>query len=446
MLKELLTPEIRELLESKDWRTLKEILAEWAAQDIVDLLESVEETDKVVIFRILPRDLAAEVFSELNSNEQRGLLAQLGSEHIKEIFLELPPDDRTEIFEELPAKVTKKLLNLLPPDERKEAMKLLGYPEDSVGRLMTPDFMAIRPYWTVLQSLEHIRRFGRDVETVDTVFVVNEKWHLIDDIPLARLVLASPFDKVENLMDREYLSIHASEDQEEAVTMMKKYNLTVLPVVDSQNVLLGVVTVDDVIDVYEDEVTEDIHKGASITPFELNYTVASAFSIFKKRIVWLCLLAVAGFLSGSVISFFEETLGKIIMLAFFIPVLIDTGGNTGTQSATLIIRALVTGDLTPKKWFNVIKKELFVGFLLGICLGILLYIWSYFWKGEKMLSLVIGLSVLVITMWANLIGSLLPIILRKLRIDPAIVSSPLLTTIMDVSGLLIYFSIAVLLL
>jgi len=217
-------------------------------------------------------------------------------------------------------------------------------------------------------------------------------------------------------------------------------------VVDSENVLLGVVTVDDVIDVYEDEVTEDIQKGASVIPFEVNYTTASVFSLFRKRIVWLSLLTFAGFLSSNVISAFEDTLGKIILLAFFIPVLIGTGGNTGTQSATLIIRALVTGDLTPKKWFNVIKKELFVGILLGIALGLIISVWSYLWKGQKMLSLVIGLSVLFIAVWANLVGSLLPIVLRKLHLDPAIVSSPMISTIMDASGLFIYFTIAILLL
>ncbi len=446
MLNELLKPEIRKLFESKDWRILKEILAEWTAQDIVDFLDSVEEDEKVIIFRLLPRDLAAEVFSELKSSEQEIIIRQMSNEHIRDIFLELTPDDRTNVFEEMPAKVTKRLLNLLPLEERKEAMKLLGYPEHSVGRLMTPDFVAIRPYWTVQQSLEHIRKFGRDAETVDTVYVVDEKWHLQDDINLHRLILATPSDKIEILMDREYHAIPAHDDQEEAVRIMKKYNLNVLPVVDSQNVLLGVVTVDDVIDVYEDEVTEDIYKGASVIPFEVNYTTASIFSLFKKRIVWLSLLAFAGFLSGNVIAAFQDTLGEILSLAFFIPVLLDTGGNTGTQSSTLIIRALVTGDLTPKKWFNVIKKELFVGLLLGIALGLILCIWSYSWKGQLMLSIVIGSSALFIAVWANLIGSLLPIVLRKFHLDPAIVSSPMISTIMDVSGLFIYFSIAMLLL
>jgi len=442
MLRELLKPEIKELLASKDWRILKEILSEWAAQDIVDLLDSIDATDRVIVFRILPRDLAADVFSELKSSQQRSLLRQMSNEHIREIFMGLTPDDRTDVFEELPARVTKRLLNLLPPEERKEAMQLLGYPEDSVGRLMTPDFVAIRPSWTVAQALESIRKFGRDAETVNIVFVVDEKWHLLDDITLRKLILADPSEKVENLMNREYYSIAASLDQEDAVKMMKKYNLIVLPVVDSQNVLLGVITVDDVIDVYEDEVTEDIHKGASVIPFEVNYTTASVSSLFRKRIIWLSILAMAGFVSGNVISAFEETLGTVIILAFFIPVLLGTGGNTGTQSATLIIRALVTGDLTPKKWFNVVKKELLVGLFLGFSLGCILYMWSYAWKGERLVSVVIGLSAIGIILWANLLGSLLPIILRKMHLDPAIVSSPLISTIMDTSGLFIYFSIA----
>ena len=443
MLKELLTPEIKKLLELKDWRTLKEALAEWAAQDIVDLFDSIDDVDKLILFRLLHRDLAADVFSELKAKEQKSLLREMSNEHIKEIFLELSPDDRTYVFEELPAKATKRLLNLLPPEERKVAMQLLGYSEDSVGRLMTPDFVAIRSGWTVEQSIEHIRKFGKDAETVNIVFVIDEQWRLLDDITLRKLILANPAEKVETLMDNNFHSIPASEDQEEAVHIMKKYNLIALPVVDSRNVLLGVITVDDIIDVYEDEVTEDIHKGASVIPIEGNYTTTSIFSLFRKRIVWLMLLALAGFLSGSVISGFEGPLGKIIMLAFFIPVLLGTGGNTGTQSAMLIIRALVTGDLTPQKWISVIKKELFVGLFLGIALGIILYVFSYFWQGQKMVSLVVGLSVMVITLWANLLGGLLPIILRKLRFDPAVASSPLISTIMDVSGLFIYFSIAI---
>ncbi|MCX7705467.1 MAG: magnesium transporter [bacterium] len=446
MLRELLSPEIKELIEKKDWRTLKEILAEWAPQDIVDLIHNVDENEGDIIFRILPRDLAAEVFSELDKNEQKKLLKQISSEHIKEIFLELPPDDRTDFFEELPANVTKKLLNLLPPAERKETMMLLGYPEKSVGRLMTPRFVAIRPGWTVAQSLDHIRKFARYAETIDVVYVVDEKWHLLDEILIKDLILANPNERIEHLMDREYHSIVANEDQETAVDIMKKYNLNVLPVVDSQNVLLGVVTIDDILDVYEDEVTEDIQKSASVFPFEVSYKTTPIFTMFRKRIVWLLFLAIGGTLTGSVISSFESTLGRIIALAAFIPVLIGTGGNIGTQSATLIIRALVTGDITPKKWFDVIRKELLVGLMLGVSLGCVLGIWSYLMKGTLLISVVVGFSVVFISLWANLVGSLLPIILRRFHLDPAVVSSPFISTILDVSGLLIYFSVAVLVL
>lgn len=444
MLRELLSPEIKELIETKNWKILKEILSEWASQDIADLIHNLPENEGDIIFRVLPRDLAAEVFSELDKNEQKKLLRQISSDHIKEIFLELTPDDRTDFFEELPANVTKKLLNLLPPAERKETMMLLGYPEKSVGRLMTPRFVAIRPGWTVSQSMEHIRRFAPQAETIDVVYVVDDQWHLLDDIALKDLVLASPDEKIENLMDREYHSIVANEDQELAVNIMKKYNLNVLPVVDSKNILLGVITIDDILDVYEDEVTEDIHKSASVFPFEVSYTTTDVFTMFKKRIIWLLFLAIGGTLTGSVITTFESTLGKIIALAAFIPVLIGTGGNIGTQSATLIIRALVTGDITPKRWFNVIKKELFVGIMIGLCLGCVLGVWSYFMKESFLISLVVGLSVVFISLWANIVGSLLPIILRKLHLDPAVVSSPFISTILDVSGLLIYFSVATL--
>jgi len=442
MLRELLSPEIRDLIEARDWRTLKEILSEWAPQDIVDLIHNVRENEGDIIFRLLPRELAAEVFSELDKNEQKNLLKQISSEHLKEIFLELSPDDRTDFFEELPASVTKKLLNLLPPEERKETMMLLGYPEKSVGRLMTPRFVAIRSNWTVGQSLEHIRRFAKNAETIDIVYVVDEGWHLLDEISLRDLIIASPAEKIDNLMDNEYHSVAANVDQEIAVEIMKKYNLNVLPVVDSKNILLGVITVDDVLDVYEDEVTEDIQKGASVFPFEVSYNTTAVLTMFRKRIIWLLLLAIGGTLTGSVISSFEFTLCRVIALASFIPLLIGTGGNIGTQSATLIIRALVTGDITPRKWFNVIKKEVAVGLMLGVSLGCVLAVWSYLMKQNLLISLIVGLSVVFISLWANIVGSLLPIFLRKLHLDPAVVSSPFISTILDVSGLLIFFSVA----
>jgi len=443
MLKDLLKPEIEELIKQKDWRSLKQVLSNWPGPDTADLLESLEQDDMFIVFRLLPRQLAADVFSELDVDKQTDLLQQISNERIRDIISELAPDDRTELFEELPGKITQRILNLLPLEDRKETLQLLGYPEDSVGRLMTPDYVAIRANWTISEALSHIRKHGRDAETINMVYVVDENGHLINDIPLRRLILADPQQQVESIMDKKFIAISASEDQEQGIKIIKQYNLVALPVVDSENVLLGIVTVDDILDVLEEEVTEDVHKGAGVAPLDMSYSAVSAWRLYRKRIVWLLLLAFAGFLSGNVIAAFEETIGTIIALAFFIPVLIGTGGNTGTQSATLIIRAIATGDLTLKKWFSVMKKELLVGILLGASLGLVLYLWSYFWKGNPEISLVVGISVVAIALCANLVGSLLPIVLTKLKLDPAIVSSPLITTIMDVTGLLIYFSIAI---
>ncbi len=443
MLKELFMVEIQDLIKQKDWRLLKETLSGWPAPDIAELLEDLELRERVVAFRLLSPQLATDVFSEFDIDKQVGLLYQLSNEHIREIISGLDPDDRTGLFEELPGRITQRFLNLLSPEDRRDSLKLLGYPENSVGRLMTSEYVIARPTWSVEEALRHIRRCGSDAETINVIYVVDEAWHLIDDIPLRRLILSDPQQKVEEVMDRRAVSISAFEDQEEAIRIMKHYNLIALPVVDSENVLLGIVTIDDIIDILEDEVTEDFHKEAGVIPLGLSYSATSSPVFYRKRIVWLLFLALAGFLSGSIIGLFEEVLAKVISLAIFIPVLIDTGGNTATQSSTLIIRALATGDLTIKRWANIIKKEVLVGILLGVSLGLILFLGGLLWKGVPKLGLVVGISGVMIVIWANLVGSLLPIILTRLKLDPAVVSAPLLSTILDVTGLLIYFSMAV---
>ncbi|MBW2988322.1 magnesium transporter, partial [Candidatus Woesearchaeota archaeon] len=321
-------------------------------------------------------------------------------------------------------------------------LKLLGYPEESVGRLMTPEYVAIRPGWTIAKALSHIRKFGKDAETINMVYVVDEDWHLLDDLPLRRLILASPKSRVSSLMDYRFVAISPYEDQERAVKLFEDHNLVALPVIDKDGVLLGIVTVDDIMDVLEDEVMEDIEKGVSILPLGINYSSASVWTLYKKRIVWLSLLAVAGFMSSNVIAAFEHTLATAVALAFFIPILIGSGGNTGSQSATLIVRAIATGDITLRKWFNVIKKELVVGLLLGVSLGTILGLWGSLWRGGWAVGFIVGLAMVAIVLWANLVGSLLPLILTKFNLDPAVVSSPLITTLVDATGLLIYFSIA----
>jgi len=442
MLKNALKPEIVEMIHEKKWRDLREALASWPAPDIADLLTELEEDEMVITFRLLPRELRAEVFVLLDVEYQLRLIKEMSNRHIQSVISELTPDDRTELFEDLPGRVTQKLLTLLPPEDRRESLRLLGYPENSVGRLMTPDYVAIYPHWTIGQALDHIRKNGKDAETINTIYVIDEDSHLLDELPLRKLILASPEEKVESLMDKQFIAISAYEDQEQAVKIVEKYDLVAIPVVDSQNVLLGIVTVDDILDVLEDEVTEDAHKGGAVLPLGISYSSASTWTLYRKRIVWLSLLALSGFLTGNVLAVFQNTLSSIIYLAFFIPVLIGTGGNTSSQASTLIIRALAVGDVTVKKWLRVIGKEFLVGLPLGLSMGVILFLWGYLWKNDFHIGLVVGLSASVIVIWANIVGSLLPILLTKLKFDPAVISSPLLSTFLDITGLLIYFTIA----
>jgi magnesium transporter len=443
MTRELSRSEIQELIGQKKWREVKRMISAYPAPDIADLCESLDEQDMFIVLRLLARQLAADVFDELEPNRQMSLLEQMRSAHVRAIISELPPDERTDLFEELPGEMTRKLLNLLPPEIRKESLKLLGYPKDSVGRLMTPHYVAIRPQWTVERTLEHIRQYGHNAETIDIVYVIDEKWHLIDAIPLRKLILTDPQQKIESLMNQEFVMVSAFEDQEKAIKVIERYNLVALPVVDSENVLVGIVTVDDILDVLKDEVTEDIQKGASVVPLGMSYSAASVWPLYRSRIPWLLILTIITLLSVGIIAAFEEMLYRIVALAFFIPLVIHTGGKAGTQSATLVVRAIATGDLTLRKWFNVIRKELSIGLLLGGTLGIILYLASFLWLRDPIISLVVSMTVIANVSWATLAGSLLPIILTKLRLDPAVISSPLITTLVDIIGVLVYFSIAV---
>ncbi|MDP8237346.1 MAG: magnesium transporter [Candidatus Erginobacter occultus] len=435
-------PRAEELIVRKDWNGLKDYLLRMEPPDAADLLERLEPENALLVFRLLPPDRAGEVFSELEPPAQEDLIRKMTATRARAVILELPPDERTEFFEDIPSFLVRKLVYLLPAGERKEALELLGYPEESVGRLMTPDYVALRPDWTVEESFRHLRRFGRDAETLNVLYVTDENGLLIDDIPIHRLILAEPDERVERLMDRTFFSLDAYADQEEAVRLMDRYDLAALPVVDRRGVLLGIVTIDDVLDVAQEEFTEDVERKSAITPLGLNYTLASSGVLYRKRIVWLVLLALTGFLSASVISAFEDTLSRWLALAFFIPILIGSGGNTGSQSATLIIRALALGDLTLDKWWGVLKKELRVGLFLGLTLGGILCLFGFFWVEGPAIGLIIGLSMVLVVLWANLVGSILPIILFKLRLDPAVVSSPLITTLVDATGLVIYFLIA----
>lgn len=441
MLKELLLPDIRELLKEKKFLEIKEGIKDWEAPEVADLLMELNEEEQGIFFRLLNREQAAEVFSYLDITSQSNLLKTFTSENIRTILQDLPPDDRTALLEELPAEVTRNLLSLLSTEDLKEARMLLGYPEDSVGRLMTPDYVALRPYITVETALYEIRLSGKSKETVDRIYIVDDNFKLIDDIPLKDLIFADPDKKIEEIMDGNFIAISAYKDKEEAVEMMKKYDLVAIPVVDSVGVLVGIVTHDDILDVAEEEATEDIQKIAAVAPLDLPYDKTSIWTLFRKRVLWLILLLIAYFVSSALISHYENLLSNIIALSFFLPMLIGSGGNTGSQSSTLIVRALALKEIEIKDWLKIFLKELLIGFLLGLCLSIILFVRSATWIGLT-IGLIVSISLILIVMWANLVGALLPIFFSKFKIDPAIASSPFVTTLIDGTGILIYFTVA----
>jgi len=444
MLKDLLKPEIEELIASRAWTDLKDGLSSWHEAEVADLLLSIDRQDRVLLYRVLPRDFAADVFAEFDQDESESLLESLTDVETRRLLEDLSPDDRTALLEELPAEVTRNLLNMLSPVDLKEARQLLGYPEDSVGRLMTPDFISVKETWTIGQTIEYIRKYGKDSETLYRIYVRDDKGKLVDDIMLRNIILANEDDKISTLMDYNVVSISAYQDQEEAVKYMDKYDVMALPVVDSIGNLLGIVTFDDVMDVQVEEVTEDFQKISGVNPVDQSYLSASVPKMILKRFPWLLALVLVNFLTAGVIDFYRDVTLAVVALASFIPLLIGTAGNSGTQSATLIIRGLAVGEVETKDLGKIILKELSVGLSLGLIFGGVTYLRGMFEGHDNLnLALVISLTMLVLILWANLIGSVLPIILAKLKLDPAVISSPLIATLIDVTGILIYYNIAI---
>ena len=432
---------IDELIQQRNWRSLREMVAEIPAPDLADLLVMLTKTDQVILFTSLPRELASDVFYYLESSEQDELLAELTDEETRRLLADMAPDERTALLENLPGIATQRVLNLLSPVALEQTRMLLGYPEESVGRLMRPDYVAVRPNWSIDRALEHIRARGKDIETISIIYVVDASWHLLDALELQRFILVDPEDSVESIMDHSYLALNALEDQEEAVRTMDRYDLYTLPVVNDDNILLGIVTVDDVLDVAREEATEDFHKFAAMMPLRDSYRETGRLRLFRKRIGWLVVLVFINLISSAIIAAYEDTLQALFTLAFFIPLLIGTGGNTGAQSATLMVRALATDDLSISDWLRTLGKELGVGILLGITMAFATFPLGY-WRGGMSVAIIVSTTMMSLVLVANLVGMLMPFILTRLRMDPAVASSPLITTVMDALGLLIYFGVA----
>lgn len=442
-------PEIERMIHAHEWKALARAVAEWQPPEIADLMEELQKEDRILLYRALPRRLAAEVFSHIDSEHQDSLIRELADEDARHLLANLSPDDRTALLEELPAKITQRLFRLLNPEDLREARQLLGYPEESIGRLMTPDYISVRPEMTCAEALEHIRKTGRDSEIFNIVYVCDENEKLIDVVRLRRIILASPETRVSDMLNHRFVSLSAFDDRERAVEMIQRYDVNALPVVDSDGVLLGIVTVDDILDVAEEEATEDIQKGAAVAPLEMPYSVASPAFLFRKRIGWLVILIFVNLISAAVIASYEDYLLEFIILAFFMPLLIASGGNTGAQSATLMVRALATGDLKLNRWWRALIKELLTGVLLGVVMGGLTYLLGFYryssmdgTMAANAIGMIVGLSMMAIVIVANLFGVILPFALTRFKMDPAVASSPLITSLMDAIGLLIYFSIA----
>lgn len=442
-----------ELISNNDWQSVKQHLDRMDGLELSEIFDELPNEEHIVLFRLLPRILAKEVFQHLSYDQQEAIIEGLAAnaQKLTELLNDLDPDDRTAFFEELPGEVSQKLVQLLSPAEREIAIRLLGYPEKSIGRLMTTDFVALKPSYTIPMALEHIRQYGEDSETLNIVFVVDEHWKLLADIRIKRIILASPDQTVASLCNNHFISLNAYDDQEVAVKAFKDYDRTALPVVDSDGTLLGIVTVDDIMDVAEEESTEDFHKFGGIEELNLSYTRTTLPEMIKKRAGWLVILFLSEMLTASAMAYFDDEIAKAVVLALFVPLIISSGGNSGSQAASLIIRALALQELTLGNWFFVIRKELLSGLLLGLILGVIGFTRILLWQTTGMydygefwifIAASVSVSLVCIVLWGTLAGAMIPFALKRAGLDPATASAPFVATMVDVTGLIIYFTIA----
>jgi len=460
---ELIQPEIVELVRDGAYSDLRAALIGIPSADVADIISSLEPDQAAVCFRFLPRDEAGEVFAYLAPELQEQVVLKLGDSALR-VIEGMSADDRVRLLDELPPEVAQRLITSLPAEERKQTQAILGYPPGSVGRLMTPDYIRLRPEWTIAYALDHIRRFGRDAETINVVYVVDDKGVLIDDIRLRALLLGRPEETIESLMKRQYVTLNADQPQEEAVKAMSRYDRTVLPVVDRRGVLLGIVTVDDVQDVAEEEVTEDIQKMGGMQALDEPYMTISLGRLVRKRVSWLAVLFVGEMFTQTAMAGFEDELQRAAILSTFVPLIVSSGGNSGSQATSLIIRALAVGEITVKDWWRVFRRELAAGALLGLSLGIIgllrIYIWGWLGWFERqehgvviadslkvqqhyhLFAICIGVAVLGVVLWGTIVGSMLPFILKRIKLDPATSSAPFVATLVDVVGVLIYLGAA----
>ena len=437
------------LLAAKRYATLRDILVTMNPSDVAAVFEDMDETVLPLLFRLLPKELAAETFVEMEPDSQELLIRGFSDSELKEVVDELYVDDAVDLVEEMPTNVVKRILRSADPDMRRMINEILRYPEDSAGSIMTTEFATLRPKMSVEEALKRIRRTGVDKETINTCYVT-DKGELIGAISLRTLVLSDPEDVIEDLMEPHVISVTTSEDQETVAQMFSKYNFSALPVVDTENRLVGIVTVDDAIDVLQEETTEDIEKMAAIMPSEKTYLRSTPWDLFKHRIPWLMLLMVSATFTGMILNSFENALAAQVVLTIFIPMLMDTGGNSGSQASVTVIRALSLDELEFADLAKVIWKEISTAVLCGaalavVCFGKVMLV-DRLLLGNAEVSVLVA-AVVCITMAltvlvAKVVGCTLPMFAKKLGFDPAVMASPFITTIVDALSLLVYFGIA----
>jgi magnesium transporter len=455
MIGNLLEPQIRQFIEEKNFSALREAFKEFPPADLAEVISDLPRNEQVVVFRVLPQNVATETFEYLDFDAQQNLLRAMGHEETVKLINQMSPDDRTALLEELPPKAVTQMLGLLTPEERAVAKELLGYPEHTVGRLMTPDFVAVHDDWAVKEVLDHVREHGRDSETLNVIYVVNGQDKLIDDVRIRQFLLAPLDARVRDIRDHTFVALKVTDRETVAVDLFKKYDRNTLPVVDSNGVLVGIVTIDDVLDVVEEETTREIQKIGGLEALDEPYDTIAMHRMIKKRATWLIILFLGEMLTATAMQGYNGEIEKAAVLAMFLPLIISSGGNSGSQATTLVIRAMAVGEVRLRDWLRVLRKELTAGLFLGLILGgvgfVRISLWQalhFFDYGQHhwLLAMAVGCALIGVVMWGTMIGGMLPFLLRRCGLDPATSSAPFVATLVDVTGLLIYFNVALVIL
>lgn len=434
---------ILDLLHKGQYTQLRHLVQELNDADIADYIEDMDEEEIVKIFRILPKDMAASVFSYLEIELQQFVITSLSDKDAGTIIDNMMSDDAKELMEEMPANVVKRLIANTSPDTRKAINHLMRYPEDSAGSIMTVEYIDLKESQTVSEAIDRIRKMGLDSETINICYVLDSQRTLVGTVALRYLLLSDPDDIIGNMMHRNVVSLHTLMDQEEVARMFKKYEFTAMPVVDNEDRLVGIITVDDVVDILEEETTEDIEKMAAVMPSDKPYLKTSVFSAYKKRIPWLLLLMISATFTGRIITSFENALSRYVVLTAFIPMLMDTGGNAGGQASAIIIRGLSLDEIEFGDWFVVIWKEIRISVLCGLTLALCNFARLILFHNISVpVALVVCVTLLMVVVIAKIVGSTLPMLAKKIGMDPAVMASPFITTIVDAISLLIYFRVA----